>query len=41
MELTRVLALFVMIVVASYANTYMGKSTEKDSPCEATEQTPK
>lgn len=41
MELTRVFALSVMILIASYANTYLGKSAEKEPPCEATEQAPR
>jgi hypothetical protein len=40
MESTRVFALSVMILIASYANTYLGKSTEKEPPCEVTEQAP-
>ena len=38
MELTRIFALSVMILIASYANTYLGKSAEKEFPCESTEQ---
>lgn len=37
MELTRVFALSVMILVASYANTYVNKPTEKGLPCEPAE----
>lgn len=35
MDLKRILALAVMILVASYANTYLGKSSE--APREVTE----
>lgn len=34
MELTRVLALSAMIVVASYANTCLATSTGNDSLCQ-------
>lgn len=40
MELTRIFALSVMILIASYANTYLGKSAEKQFPCESAEQAP-
>lgn len=40
MELTRVFALSVVILIASYTNTYLGKSTEKGPPCETMEETP-
>lgn len=40
MEPARVFALSVMILITSYANTYLGKSTEKELPCEVTEQAP-
>jgi hypothetical protein len=37
MDLKRILALAVMILVASHANTYLGNPTEK-APCELTER---
>lgn len=40
MELTRVFALSVVILIASYTNIYLGKSTEKGPPCEAMEEAP-
>lgn len=40
MELTRVFALSVVILIASYTNIYLAKSTEKESPCEAMGEAP-
>lgn len=34
MEVTRIFALSIMILIASYANVYLGKSNESEPSCE-------